>query len=73
MFDALQRSSLLLSCCKQALALKFRFFSIRLTSEAFETDRKMSDMAMFQQLPKNALFHRPLRPHQCGSLKLTRS
>jgi hypothetical protein len=34
-------------CCCQAFALKFRLLSIQFTSEAFETGRKMSKMAMF--------------------------
>jgi PadR family transcriptional regulator PadR len=35
--------------CNQAKALKCRLLSIQLTSEAFETGQKMSDMGMFQQ------------------------
>ena len=35
---------LTLNCCEQAFALKFRLLSIQFTSEAVETDRKMSAM-----------------------------
>jgi hypothetical protein len=36
------------NCRKQALALKFRPLSIRFTSEAFETGRKMSVIEIFR-------------------------
>ena len=36
--------------CRNQIALKFRLLSIRLTLDAFETNRKMSAMAILQQL-----------------------
>jgi hypothetical protein len=39
-----------LNCRNQALTLKFRTVSIQSTSGAFESDRNLSEMEMFQQL-----------------------
>jgi hypothetical protein len=39
------------NCCKQAIALKFRLLSVRVASGAFVSNRQMSEMAMFQQIP----------------------